>query len=443
MLFILTTIISYANKLPIINKIVNLLQFWYGKTSWWQILVKIRKAFILFNAALGLMLMFKITGLTSENILASFYLLGNNYMEAFFNLSRRIFNWFVDLFDHKIIPNVPGDSSGGILSKNNTPSNTIINKALENIKLDQLLNTDGPSLRKLYGGSIENTPWYKDWSILLWITGGIVTIGVLYFGYMVFIDPIFTHTSTPATGGPPINPGIPDTPDITLNDTFLGNLWNSATGGVIKTYRGITNTLNPFNYYVSASESQNQFNNFMEMQNDMNRSDRRFYPFTDVNPLDSKVTKLRKYFIGESTAEFFERTRARQYAERIYEGLRLTGKDSLVGGSTPIPWDRYRTLTPTIWGTGLQTPINTSLNIPSTISGLLETWNLPGEELIERKLSKIPQLPKTELGNPTPDLSNKWTNHAVDREELMKYFKTPPLSPNTSYVSDKETVGGI
>ena len=60
-LFALTSLIAYAHKIPILSKIVNILQLWYGRTTWWQILIYIRKGFIVLNALIGLYATFKIT----------------------------------------------------------------------------------------------------------------------------------------------------------------------------------------------------------------------------------------------------------------------------------------------------------------------------------------------------------------------------------------------
>ena len=49
-LWLITGVLGYARKIPFISKVFTLLSLWYGKTTWWKILVKIRKLFIIFNA---------------------------------------------------------------------------------------------------------------------------------------------------------------------------------------------------------------------------------------------------------------------------------------------------------------------------------------------------------------------------------------------------------
>jgi hypothetical protein len=67
---------------------------------------------------IGVMLVIKTTGFSSDNIFAGITARGYTYLEILTNFTKRLFNWFVELFDQKIVPNVP---SGG-----SSPSNSII-----------------------------------------------------------------------------------------------------------------------------------------------------------------------------------------------------------------------------------------------------------------------------------------------------------------------------
>lgn len=108
-LWLITGVLSYAQKIPFIGRIVPLLGLWYGKTTWWKILVKLRKMFVIFNAIIGVLMVYKTVGFSSDNILAGFSAMGYTYIEMLMNLTKRMFNWFVELFDHKIVPNVPNN----------------------------------------------------------------------------------------------------------------------------------------------------------------------------------------------------------------------------------------------------------------------------------------------------------------------------------------------
>ena len=82
-LFIITGLLSYAHKIPIISKVVKLASFWYGKTTWWKLLVLSRKIFIVANAIIGVITVLKVSGFSTDNLLAGIYCLDFTYMEMF------------------------------------------------------------------------------------------------------------------------------------------------------------------------------------------------------------------------------------------------------------------------------------------------------------------------------------------------------------------------
>ncbi|SRR6266478_1116471 len=108
-LWIITGILGYANKIPIVRNVIALFSLWYGRSTWWKILVKIRKAFITFNAIIGMYMVYKTTGFGYENLLAGFSGMGHTYFEIFINFNKRIFNWLYNLIDSKVVPNVPSN----------------------------------------------------------------------------------------------------------------------------------------------------------------------------------------------------------------------------------------------------------------------------------------------------------------------------------------------
>jgi hypothetical protein len=59
-------------------------------------------------------MVFKSVGFSMDNILAGFSGMGHQYLEIFTNFTKRLFNWFVELFDHKVVPNVPKDGGSKI-----------------------------------------------------------------------------------------------------------------------------------------------------------------------------------------------------------------------------------------------------------------------------------------------------------------------------------------
>ena len=100
---------SKLYNIPIISKFVKLASLWYGKTSWWKLLVLSRKIFVVINAIIGLITVLKVTGFNADNILASMHIIGYTYVEMLTTIITRFFNWILNLLDYKIVPNVPID----------------------------------------------------------------------------------------------------------------------------------------------------------------------------------------------------------------------------------------------------------------------------------------------------------------------------------------------
>jgi hypothetical protein len=112
-LYIISWLIFLSNKLPFINKLTKLLKIYYGRTTFWSILIIARKAFIIFNAIIGLYGVAKISGFGTDSFLAGFTMMGHTYGEMFISTVKRIFNFFYNLFDTKVIPDVPSKPSFG------------------------------------------------------------------------------------------------------------------------------------------------------------------------------------------------------------------------------------------------------------------------------------------------------------------------------------------
>ena len=66
-IFIISTILTYSNKIPMINKITSYIAKKYAKTEWLMLFIKLRKLFIIFNAIIGVITVFKVTCYSSDN----------------------------------------------------------------------------------------------------------------------------------------------------------------------------------------------------------------------------------------------------------------------------------------------------------------------------------------------------------------------------------------
>lgn len=429
-LYLITGILGYAHKIPIVGRLITLASLWYGKTTIWKILVKLRKVFIIFNAIIGAYLVFKTTGFSSDNILVGFVNMGHTYIEMLLNFTKRLFHWFVELFDHKVVPNVPGDIPSTPKIKSPFWNPEPMQKVWNN-KLYDFSNVNKDWFRLPININVESTPWYKDWNTLLWIAGGIVTVGTLYLGYKVIMDPSILSdwfksnpkiSTTDAT--PPANTGIElkDTrtpsvpgPSSATPSTGAGTAAVDTASSSIKDFsKGIGNlyhktlyNLNPINWISSSREIQDQFNVFMDQQRNLNSARREFFPFTENNPYDSWFKKFRVRWLGETGSEHNYRLELRKLALRELDEVWGKGKNVVPG--SPLPSVPTSPLTTTV---GLR-------------SGALDSWaNSP---VGTSKLSPI-SLPRTIHNLPPidPSVTTDWNNHEVDktldpREALRKW----------------------
>ena len=76
-LLLLSTILTYVNKIPLLDKVITYIGKRYAKYTWLQLLIYLRKCFIVFNAIIGVITVFKITGYSSDNWIAGLYGLGS------------------------------------------------------------------------------------------------------------------------------------------------------------------------------------------------------------------------------------------------------------------------------------------------------------------------------------------------------------------------------
>jgi len=453
LLYVLSGIIAYAHKIPFIGRIVTLASLYYGRTTIWQILVKIRKAFIVFNALIGVFMVLHTIGFSTDNILAGFIGMGHEYVQILYNFTSRIFNWFFDIFDHKIVPNVPSEPKNpkSFIPKLSTPKlshrdliGDPIDKDVFNPFSKERLDNKF-SLRELYMKpsidiNIDSNPWYKDLTSWLWIGGIICTIGLAYGGYKFLTDPTFIETIFSADSTPKVNPNVGDStpsPDITLTDRVTKGL-GFITTGMGKAYSYTTKKLNPLNWFISTSDINDQFKIFLQKQNDMVTADRRYYPFTEINPILPWYKQLKVQLFGESVSESLERFKYRQVADRIYDSLQVSkGKFRDVAGLTPVTTPIY-TPTPSNWigNLGIKTPtIGTGVNTPTLSFNIFDSIH---SENVQNTLNSLTPTP-----NNIPTLSNDNVT-SIEGNAADWNSNTPIASTSTStYNTYADAVAGI
>jgi len=374
-LWIISGILGYAHKIPFFGKLITLLSLWYGRTTWWKILLKVRKMFILFNAAIGVYMVYKTIGFGTDNLIAGFTAMGHTYLEIFMNTTKRLFYWFVELFDHKVVPNVPNNPPSTRWPFTiNTPESPNLwplsqTKPNESV-IDNILNTP-KSLREIYAKdglfniNINTTPWYKDLSTWLWIGtivgGAVLTVGTGVFIYKFITDPLFINDwskSSPITNiNPPTPESVASTPievtdarvGLVSNLTALSNSTIKAVGYLTSPITKTFSYLNPSYWFMSDPNTINS-EGFLQRQGELTTFDDRYYPFTAINPYDSWLTRMRFSLLGETAIEMEHRLALKAHALRDYIALQV--QDTSIYGS-PTP-NTVGSLTPHILGLGIK-----------------------------------------------------------------------------------------
>jgi hypothetical protein len=416
-LYIITGVLSYAHKLPYIREVIGLLSLWYGKTTIWKILIKVRRIFIVFNALIGVMLVFKTTGFSSDNILAGFTGMGYTYIEILTNFTKRLFHWFVELFDHKVVPNVPGDT-GGYFS--NTKPSLPKNKPLiisSGINVPDISDKFF-SLRELYKDATpgSHTAWYKEWSTYLWIIG---IVSVAFIGYKFIIDPLFVE-SLPSYPSGPKGKGVeipsPDTPTPSnfTNTPFHSKIFSSISWLGGSTFKGLK-MLNPLYWLPNSSDIATASEAFMNHQVSQNY-DNRYYPFTEVHPYNPWYTKLRLYLLGETSYEYSNRM---HFKREVLNGIMPPiSESSRITSSIPS--------SPSVGNLGLTFGVNSGDAIEAS-SSFFKTAT---------KFNSLPNTPKlAPLNIPVETLeggTSSWKYHTQLNNIVDRVLTTPNISESTN-----------
>src|SRR6202035_1203266 len=71
-LYLITGVLSYGHKIPYIGRIISIIATVYARTTIIKVLTKLRKIFIIFNALIGVYLVFKSVGFSTDNLIVGF-----------------------------------------------------------------------------------------------------------------------------------------------------------------------------------------------------------------------------------------------------------------------------------------------------------------------------------------------------------------------------------
>lgn len=451
-LWLLSWIIYYANKIPYISRIVTFLSLIYGRTTWWKILMRVRKLFVVFNAIIGMYVVYKTTGFGVDSFWVNFIALGEKYVDIFVNFNKTLFNWIFELFDYKIVPggNPPKIKpsalrSGGLwrpwLGTDNVvraynPDIANITSNINELKPDWFKNP--------YGNNIKVDSSYTTIGTIVYYTslllGAAVVLGTCYLGYKLVTDPGYIGELVLPKRGYPDKSDLPE--DIASSSSLDEGMSNvTGPSSVTKTVAFIfaklgagvstaKDNLNPFSWFKSSSDIAINKRLFLENQTVINTADHRYYPFTPNNPYDSFFERMRIHYLGETIHEKSIREMICKGIHTHYGiGVPLPG----VGSATPLS-----SLTPSIGNIGL------NINIA-------DTWNSDGP--LEKIFKSFPGTPNFTPYNPPMPLPNvnlsdistvnpSWMEHKVTGEipggkEVIDMIKNKGkgkfLDPNNTF----------
>ena len=437
-LWLLTGVLGYATKIPYIGKIITLFGVWYGRTTWWKMLVKLRRMFVIFNAIIGVFVVFNTVGFSTDNIIAGFSAIGHTYYEILFNFTKRLFHWLVELFDHKIVPNVPGD--GPSFKKPNT-SGYWLPKGIDQSWYNRLPKLENlPSEWYKPGISFNigqpSIPWYRDWSTLWWVGGILGSLGMAYISYKLYSDPSLVTNFIKNTffssngGGPGASSGPAGTgaPDITQTSPTASSssgpetrtMGNSIAYFFSKTYH----TINPYNWFTSRNNFEMNHDRFLEQQASTDYNNK-LWPFTEVNPYYPWYQRAKIYFLGESTIENQVRLEARSiYWEALMPSSNIPGPSGIA--SSPSAVIQSMPSSPSASALGLNfRPLGFVENI--------ENLN------VSNRIQSIPGTP-INIGSPSPldHVSVAWNSQSIINAIAEPETISGPYTPHSD-ISDSAT----
>lgn len=344
-------------------------------------------------------MVFKTVGFSSDNILAGLAGMGHSYIEIFTNLTKRFSNWFYELLDNKIVPNVPG----------NTPiaradhSYKWYPRGLVNTGYDPVNNpiiSDKPfSLREIYtkGGlnvNVHTTPWYRDLSTWLWVAGiAGITVGLAGIGYLGYSYFFNTGSNIDPTAFSPTDGSITPTQG---SKGMLHTVSATISKGLSK--------LNPYNWFMSSNNTDAARSVFMDNQSHVQTMNRDYYPFTTIDPYASWFDRMRISWFGENKAEMLQRIKDEATAMMEYNSQ--VGASPLTSG----------TVTPHMGSVGLGLGLRTVSGSGITDAIVAGT---SGNEVWD-KLGSIPNTPKITPVAPLSPIENidisSWRNHVASLE---------------------------
>lgn len=247
-------------------------------------------------------------------------------MEIFSSFCIKAFNWIYELFDNKIVPDVP-------TNKPNNPFSQYTGWNMRPMSQNNYLEV-AESAKSWYSSpsyQTSNDSWYYNWKTWLIIGGSIIAIGALYTGYIYISDWL--------------SPNGNQAPQVRLDNRPQpnnSNGWMKTIGDVLVFNRinNITNGLSYVKEKIIPSMDATEFNAVnRNPQNPQNFEN--YYPYTYYDPTQPWYERLRLKIMGESSEEY--RVRTAEYLamqEESIKGLPKVKNMTLPDGVNAPEWTK-------------------------------------------------------------------------------------------------------
>ena len=345
--------------------------------------------------------------------------------------TKRLFNWLFSLFDW-IYPTPPVEPSwkvwkwgGNTYDSRPINPNIFSSGSMNNYTVPKMESSNWSTLpRSIYYNLTGNNSnsWTNTLYNILWYTGiVVVTLGVGFVAYSIYTDPgiVTKHIPFRSNNNPNIN-NMANQPDIEINDNRTnpsaqaGSWLFDATRGLYEGYKGMLNILNPF-YWLSGNTTNVDWDTYMASQSNPNTYNKHFYPFTNNNPHDSWLTKLRITVFGESDTErLLRENRLSRVHQSIKEFIHGVDSDSsFEPENTKVKEKLEGTsyLRQSVAGTGVNTPIH---------------GNIPGEAANEIRIKNL-------FDTAFPEGSSEWSDRSSSGSSTITTYNyrkhTLPATP--------------
>lgn len=319
--------INYFFKIPFISKLLLKFKSKFGKKWFWHILVLSRKIFIIFNALIGCYFVYKLCGFGSGSMFANIAGIGNSYLKILYSFWQGVFEFFCDLLDFKVVPKVPKNPPVNPtgFSPWNGPgwySNPMVENKFTDIA-EQSKEWFSNSSSNQYSNLNNQTPWYKDWSYLLY---GAAALSIFCAGYLIIsyflsdttvIEDVASEKvrgkrpeSMPEASGSK-DSGYNQDGTIKTNTKKLINLYGVVTG-IKSATTTVLDIFNPLPYLKSNAYSEALHKEYLTSQCTINKNIHH-YPFTSYDPMATLSEKFRHGISGETVLARSRRSMFRTY----------------------------------------------------------------------------------------------------------------------------------